>query len=43
VQVDNEGAVKEDDSQTTRTVERAAIGTAAGSIIGGIAGGGKAR
>ena len=41
VQVDNEGAVKEKDSQTQRTVERAAIGTAVGAIIGAIAGGGK--
>lgn len=40
-QVDNEGAVKEKDSQTQRTVERAAIGTAVGAIIGAIAGGGK--
>jgi len=41
VRVDNEGAVKEGDSQTTRTVQRAAIGTAVGAIIGAIAGGGK--
>jgi outer membrane lipoprotein SlyB len=39
--VDNEGTVKESDSQTQRTVERAAIGTAVGAIIGAIAGGGK--
>ena len=40
VNVDNEGSVR-DDSQTTKTVERAAIGTAVGAIIGAIAGGGK--
>ncbi len=41
VKVDNEGAVREDDSQTTRTVTRSGIGAALGAIIGGIAGGGK--
>jgi len=40
VRVDNEGAVR-DDSQTTKTEQRAAIGTAVGAIIGAIAGGGK--
>jgi len=40
VSVDNEGAVR-DNSQTNRTVQRAAIGTAVGAIIGAIAGGGK--
>jgi len=40
VRVDPEGAVR-DDNQTTRTGERAAIGTAVGAIIGAIAGGGK--
>jgi len=40
VRVDNEGAVREDD-QTTKTVQRTAIGTAVGAIIGAIAGGGK--
>lgn len=40
VKVDNEGSVR-DDSQTTKTVQRAAIGTAVGAIIGAIAGGGK--
>jgi hypothetical protein len=40
VRVDNEGAVRDND-QTTKTVERAAIGTAVGAIIGAIAGGGK--
>jgi hypothetical protein len=40
VRVDNEGAVK-DDNQTTKTAQRAGIGTAVGAIIGAIAGGGK--
>ena len=41
VRVDNEGAVREEDSQTNRTVTRTGIGTAVGAIIGAIAGGGK--
>ncbi|MGH9928854.1 MAG: hypothetical protein ACREA9_06450 [Pyrinomonadaceae bacterium] len=40
VKVDNEGSVKDDD-QTTKTVQRTAIGTAVGAIIGAIAAGGK--
>lgn len=40
VKVDNEGSVR-DDNQTTKTTQRAAIGTAVGAIIGAIAGGGK--
>ena len=40
VRIDTEGAVR-DNSQTTRTEQRAAIGTAVGAIIGAIAGGGK--
>jgi hypothetical protein len=40
VKIDNEGTVR-DDNQTTKTVQRAAIGTAVGAIIGAIAGGGK--
>jgi hypothetical protein len=40
VRIDNEGSVRDDD-QTTKTAERAAIGTAVGAIIGAIAGGGK--
>jgi len=40
VKVDNEGSVK-DDNQTTKTAQRAAVGTALGAIIGAIAGGGK--
>jgi hypothetical protein len=41
VRVDREGNVKEDESQTSRTVTRGAIGGAIGAIIGAIAGGGK--
>src|SRR5262249_55104157 len=41
VRVDREGNVKEDDSPTSRTVTRGAIGGAIGAIIGAIAGGGK--
>jgi len=41
VRVDNEGAIREDDTQTNKTVTRTAIGTAVGAIIGAIAGGGK--
>jgi hypothetical protein len=40
VKVDNEGSVRDSD-QTTKTVQRTAIGTAVGAIIGAIAGGGK--
>jgi hypothetical protein len=40
VRVDTEGTVR-DESQTRKTGERAAIGTAVGAIIGAIAGGGK--
>ena len=40
VRVDTEGTVR-DTSQTRKTEERAAIGTAVGAIIGAIAGGGK--
>jgi len=40
VRVDTEGTVR-DTSQTTKTEQRAAIGTAVGAIIGAIAGGGK--
>ena len=40
VKVDNEGSIR-DNNQTTKTAERAAIGTAVGAIIGAIAGGGK--
>ncbi len=43
VRVDNEGggSVQENDSQTSRTAQRVAIGSAVGAIIGAIAGGGK--
>jgi hypothetical protein len=43
VRVDNEGqgSVQENDSQSSRTTERAAIGAAVGAIIGAISGGGK--
>jgi hypothetical protein len=41
VQVDNEGTVRDNDSQTKTTAQRAAIGTAVGAIIGAIASGGK--
>ncbi len=41
VTIDNEGSVKDNDSQTQRTVTRSGIGAAIGAIIGGIAGGGK--
>lgn len=40
VRVDTEGTVR-DQSQTTKTEQRAAIGTAVGAIIGAIAGGGR--
>lgn len=40
VRVDTEGTVR-DESQTKKTEQRAAIGTAVGAIIGAIAGGGK--
>jgi hypothetical protein len=41
VRVDREGNVEEDDSQTSRTVTRSAIGGAIGALIGAIASGGK--
>lgn len=41
IRVDNEGTVRDENSQTERTVQRAAIGTAVGALIGAIAGGGK--
>jgi hypothetical protein len=40
VRVDSEGTVR-DESQTNKTGQRAAMGTAVGAIIGAIAGGGK--
>jgi len=41
VRVDNEGVVRDTDSQTGRTVTRGGIGAALGAIIGAIGGGGK--
>ena len=41
VRIENEGTIKEDDSQSTRTVTRSGIGAALGAVIGAIAGGGK--
>ncbi len=41
VRVDNEGEIRGDDSQTSRTVTRTGIGAALGAVIGAIAGGGK--
>jgi hypothetical protein len=40
IRVDSEGAV-EGDSQTTRTVQRGAIGAGIGAVIGAITGGGQ--
>ena len=41
VSLDSEGKVREDDSQTKKTVTRGSVGAAVGAIIGAIAGGGK--
>ncbi|HZS46258.1 MAG TPA: hypothetical protein VFC63_14375 [Blastocatellia bacterium] len=41
LRVNNEGTVRSDDSQGTKTAERAGIGAAIGGIIGAIAGGGR--
>jgi YMGG-like Gly-zipper len=41
VKIENEGTIKDDDSQTTKTITRAGIGAALGAVIGAIAGGGK--
>lgn len=41
VRVDNEGSIREDDSQTERTVTRTGIGAAVGALVGALAGGGK--
>jgi len=41
IRVDTEGTVKDDSSQTNRTVTRTAVGSAIGAVIGAIAGGGK--
>ena len=39
--VDNEGSVRDESKQSTRTTTRAGIGAAIGAILGGITGGGK--
>ncbi|HKX31841.1 MAG TPA: YMGG-like glycine zipper-containing protein [Blastocatellia bacterium] len=41
VKIDNEGSIRDEDSQTQRTVTRTGIGAALGAVIGAIAGGGK--
>ncbi len=41
VRIENEGTIKEDDSQSTRTITRSGIGAALGAIIGAVASGGK--
>jgi hypothetical protein len=41
LQVDREGAVQDEGSQTARTVERTGIGAAIGAVIGAVTGGGK--
>ncbi|MEW6127287.1 MAG: hypothetical protein AB1757_09625 [Acidobacteriota bacterium] len=41
VSFDNEGIVREDDSQTGRTVRNTGIGAAIGAILGGLLGGGE--
>jgi len=41
LRVDNEGKVEDKDSQTSRTIQRGAIGAGVGALIGAIAGGGK--
>jgi hypothetical protein len=40
VRIETEGTIKEEDSQTTRTITRSGIGAALGAVIGAIAGGG---
>jgi hypothetical protein len=41
VKIESEGTVKDDDSQSTRTITRSGIGAALGAIIGAVASGGK--
>lgn len=41
IRIDNEGTVRDDNNQTTRTAQRAGIGAGIGALIGAIAGGGK--
>jgi hypothetical protein len=40
VRIESEGTVREEDSQSTRTITRSGIGAAIGAVIGAIAGGG---
>jgi hypothetical protein len=40
VKIESEGTIKDDDSQSTRTITRSGIGAALGAIIGAVAGGG---
>jgi len=41
VRIENEGTIKEEDSQSKRTITRSGIGAALGAIIGAVASGGK--
>jgi uncharacterized protein YcfJ len=41
IQVDAQGTVQDNTSQTGKTVQRGAIGAALGALIGAVAGGGK--
>ena len=41
VRIDNEGTLRESDSQTARTVGRTAIGTGVGALLGALLGGGE--
>ena len=41
IRVDTAGTVEDNNSQTTKTVQRSAIGAALGAVIGAISGGGK--
>jgi hypothetical protein len=40
VKIESEGTIKDDDSQSTRTLTRSGIGAALGAILGAVAGGG---
>jgi hypothetical protein len=40
IKIESEGTVKEEDSQSTRTITRSGVGAAIGAVIGAIAGGG---
>lgn len=41
IRVDNEGSIRDEDSQGERTVTRTGIGAAVGALVGALAGGGK--